>query len=547
LKKILTILILIILSVGLCSCKQNKDGEELVLKILEKNDLLQEKFPKNEINYISLNNNLIKNDYIQYGILVLSNDLDQKAIYSLIEDKYILNYTKFQIIDVFQKNCYIDYYQKDYSMVYIVVKFDDGLIAIYDIQGNIVLDKGDYKEYDIKLKNYYEIESFPNVNSRFLIEEITYSYASQTYLIKNKIDPKINTRISLNDGISIIYKEKYGTVDKYELTQIGLTGYYLYTDGDNLYIYDNNGHLINYIKAYNYTAQYGAGGKIIYQYLTPLDDDAKDYSYIYNGKKYKLTTIQLDVLTGEEKILDVNYCILMGFAIKDENGKYNYAFASIYKIENKNNIHKEVYAILDANGKILYETDNPYIFSMKKLKNNYYANYYTNTLYDNKLNPILNYSTIYAITSSEDILICSHNGKYGAVDLNGKVIIPFEFSKIGKDFVNNRIYVKDESGISYLISKDKEIIPLNYDRVNLISDGLLMLITNMDNNVKKVRVVDYLLNEYMNYEINGVENYFANVNVKIYFNEYSVYFHNDSNTHDFIVVDKSTDIIKMLP
>src|SRR5690554_7727962 len=145
-------------------------------------------------------------------------------------------------------------------------------------------------------------------------------------------------------------------IEKKELVEFGLKNYFCYLKSDIFYIFDSKDQLVNKVNLLKVDFHI-MDGKIISQTLYEMDDEDADYDLIENGRKYKLVTKSIDMLTGKEKDLELSYQISYMAPLKDEEGVLRYAHGKLKKIENYRDTTTNYYVIIDSNGKIVKKLD----------------------------------------------------------------------------------------------------------------------------------------------------------------------------------------------
>jgi hypothetical protein len=142
--------------------------------------------------------------------------------------------------------------------------------------------------------------------------------------------------------------------------------------------------------------------------------------------------------------------------------------ANIYKIESKLLITNPIYdVVINHKGQIIADVSGINIDSLRKLDEDHIID--DSILYDGDLTPIVMLPDIYSVVPSEKIIIFSEDGKYGAIDYNGRVVIPFNYSIIFNQFyqgktlamVNSRYVIVDLDNNSTFIEGSSDLLDNN--------------------------------------------------------------------------------------
>ncbi len=396
------------------------------------------------------------------GLLIVSDDDNKVGVWSIIENKLIVP---------LRENYHVEIQQDSIFGVYIYFRnLADNQFAVYDIFGNEVLKEDDYNYVDVygskEEINEDEYVYYEHVES---LTQGDFEAGLQPEHNIYKVNPgtKQKELVTLGYKHGDIYENE---IYKLDLADYGLPGYY-FSFMSSLNVYnEETDKLVQKINLPDFEDIEGTilNGHMIYQKVYELDQFAENYSFIKQGKKYLLYTKTINLLTGEEKLLNVDYQIEDIYSFKDQSGIIKYAMANIYKIESKLLITNPIYdVVINHKGQIIADVSGINIDSLRKLDEDHIID--DSILYDGDLTPIVMLPDIYSVVPSEKIIIFSEDGKYGAIDYNGRVVIPFNYSIIFNQFyqgktlamVNSRYVIVDLDNNSTFIEGSSDLLDNN--------------------------------------------------------------------------------------
>ncbi len=430
------------------------------------------------------------------GLLIVKDSDNKTGVWSLFENKLIIPLSdKYDIslIDDSIFGAYIELYN-----------FAEEKTAIYDIWGNVVLEEDNYLYEDVYGSKMINVDGpvfYEHVKS------LTQADADAGKLMIHnvyEVDP-ITKQKKLLDNYN--YGDQYqNETFKLDLTEFGLSGYYITSTIDNIYnVYnEETDQLINIINVPDGVGGRGTfyNGHIFYQNSYEVNQFSENYSYMSGGKKYQLQTKSINMLTGEEKQLKVDYKINTINGFKDDAGIIKYAIANVFKIESKLLINDTRYnVILNNKGQIISDVSNIDFDSLIKLDEN--RIYDKEVIYDYDLNPIfrLPSSDDYEIIPSEKIIIIHDKGKFGATDYDGNVVIPFIYDSISPYFYQGKTYARREDGKLILIDLEN-----NYKVVEesweweLLGLNVICIYSDGEDDFYDAKVIDYNNNTLMEFK-----------------------------------------------
>src|SRR5690606_2194946 len=271
----------------------------------------------------------------------------------------------------------------------------------------------------------------------------------------------------------------------------GLQDYYGYKINNELYIFDRKDNLVNKINLSLYENYVITDGKLIYQIINIVDNNAKDYTFIDSNNKYEVVSKQIDLLTGKEKELKLDYIFYPTETLKNENGETVYALARVSKIKDKTLKEVSMSVLIDANGNILEEVP---IYSFKNLYkiNDKYFNLENRRFYDNKFIPI-SYLMYSDFIPSENWFVYRKDFNYGIVDSEYNEIVSFKYLDFGPEFdesINKYIFKYVDFNLNpkftFTISD-----PYNFTISNVSTlYGFYLIYTFEDNGVNTYVLID---------------------------------------------------------
>lgn len=183
----------------------------------------------------------------------------------------------------------------------------------------------------------------------------------------------------------------------FDLTEAGLPGYYLYSKGRYVIVYDED---MDPVSQYMMPTQFGvsssfyaAGGIVISQRLSPLPEDASEFDLYDEGVKYALSSYRFSLKNGEFGKIKLDYLIEDTDGLyNDKGGKPNLALVDIRDIRNKSLDETSRTVIADREGKIVADVSSIAPSSFIKTKSGNYFNLSTKVLYSSRLAPIASLS-----------------------------------------------------------------------------------------------------------------------------------------------------------
>lgn len=469
-KRKLILLLVIVLSLFFVGCNSAtkdfvKEGKELPKSVLKANandSMEKEGNLKLDKTYEKEFYKVTNTDYSGTLMTVQDEDLNY-GVYNAALGQMVIDYSS----DIKA----IGYQTTILEQDYIIIKDKDNKYTLADAKGNILIEKKnsyinvtvgrEYTALEIYDDTFVERLSYEGVSGDDVVTENKVDYQlNRTFDNKNyNLGAKLTNEID-TDSLAIVGLPKYKIEE--DVTSSGGAYYRVYTKKDKL-VCEFEG-----LENRGYSLLGVISGCFYYQKVTQLSSDAKKYDYINvsgaDTYKYDVSIIRVDLKTGKFKDLDCPYVINALNLIKDGNGKYNLASASITLIENER-LSKNCVCIVDKNLKIKYNTDID-LDNLYKLGKSHYFDETSETLYNRNAKEIITFDNdlryISTLTALE-IIVCKRNGKLGAIDYNGKVVIPFEYESIGSLGYGDKAVVRDLDGKTVLYNLSKGEVTIEHE------------------------------------------------------------------------------------
>lgn len=445
----------------------------------------------NNVTIVNLGNYVtVDNSQEQNGLLVVEDTQGKKTVFSILTNK---------IMFPTEADLTISFFMVNYIGVYVKVVDSTGRTTIYDINGNLVLAKDDYYSYSVTSEVKNEDVNGENVNNYYEIVEfltrVDQEKGSDKTKQRFKIDVKNKTKELVIEPDSEYYED---TIDRYDLTQFGLAGYYLKNIGDFIYVYNPKGKVIQTFNSTEFDTSFLLGRKIIVQDSYKVHFDSDKYSYIKDEVKYDLFTYQIDLVTGKKKQLNLDYKIISVEPILDRKGKYNYASVEIKEIVNKHLSTASKDALIGEKGKIISYFGDFRLNNVRKLNSKTYFDFAAGYLLNERLEPIEKLPFVRGIVPSEQLIIFKSGSHYGAINYEGKIIIPFEYMNLPTIFYEGKVVATHKNGNIYLIDTKGNITEFYGEYDASIVEGLL---------VKYIRSENRNIGIFYNYNLEEIERF----------------------------------------
>lgn len=362
-------------------------------------------------------------------LFTIKNNDGGMGVYSGLEDKMLVDYNN-SISNVL-------YIENDYFPSYFEVAYNDGEMALYDYLGNKLLDKKAYTSMFVTLTK----------NGKAYEETISYS-TSEGSTIDNFTFKKMEKRKGVKSEFE--YGKKLDNdISGIDLTEYGLKDYKMVNGGSIIIVYNKNNKIVAKVNVdNNFTALGIINGYLIMQRTVQVDENAKKFNYIDNsGNKINIITKAINLRNGNTKNLNVDYVITSLECIKNTAGNWKLGYATIRRVQNNAlSSYNEDY-IINSNCKIKYNFSNGIdIGDIVRIDRNHYYDTANNILYKNNFKVVLDIGnntnlTFVGINRDEKLVYVRHSNKVGAINLKGKVVVPFKYDSIDKNSIDGKLYV----------------------------------------------------------------------------------------------------------
>ncbi|MBP5407640.1 MAG: hypothetical protein J6Y42_00690, partial [Bacilli bacterium] len=447
-KKILALLGLVSVF-GLAACTDNKPkqttsevenkgdwGADEVKENIEKDE--EEVIVDNKVAYkVSSDVSFSADDIYDYsfankGLLVIKNSSNHIGFYSLLHNKYLIER---QFIEEVVSYSLIENTQLGFILRIVY----DEYAYYYDSLGNElfvdVLNNSNNVSIQIRTINkkvYAIVSGFVDEEYKTTI----YEYQTDGSLKEISVLPEQEV-VQENVKKSPFSKNsKYVDLNKIDLKEFGLEGYYLSVKNELITVFDSS---TNEPKS-TFTVPTGSKmmfvkNKLFYQNTYQTSDDATNYSYYKDGEKYIVSTYAVDVLTGEKKSVDLSYEIseVVG-PYMDKDGIYNNTLVSKKSFTADHILKNPEIALVDVEGKVISNLNGYQPEFFVNIGNGYY-NTVTKVLYDYNLKEVAYLGAINpTLYEKHSCFVGRAEGLYGVVDSTGKVTIPFEYQNLYTDY-----------------------------------------------------------------------------------------------------------------
>ncbi len=434
-------------------------------------------------------------EYQSQGLIIFTNMNAEKAVYSIIDQKFLVDFGN-QNITITPNSA---------NGAYIYVSYADNTESVFDIKGTEIVPKDDYHTLNVTGFYKYIRNDYNQITDRINYERITtlskaeiqdgkFTPTEKTYIVDFNTNTRTLDEEALDDTYEIGDKLGQETLNAMSLESFGLEGYYM-TSINNIYrIYDESYELVsqfNIPTGSTVTASLMFDGKLLYQTQTKVPETEENYTYINTNQKYVLNTYIIDMLTGSIESIDFDYAIFSMSSLKDENRINRYAKISVYPIESQIlKVDALEHFILNSDGKILEDYDVVLNDQLMRLDDQTIFNQTTNTIYDNELNPLFKVSNDAMIDDQEKLIITRYNNRLGVVNYQGEILIPFDYVSINPLFFNGYTMAYNASNEQVIIGIDGSEEKLDiYNTFDI--PGLYIPFTSNDNYV----FYDYQMNE----------------------------------------------------
>ena len=251
-------------------------------------------------------------------------------------------------------------------------------------------------------------------------------------------------------------------IDYVLLDDFGHPGYIRIKNSSRYIVFDKKGNEISSFTDPNADAEFFVGDYLIYQNSVKLDDNNNNYDFISaTGERYSLETYRINYLNAKKEAIKVDYLLSTGLddihSFRNSKGIYTYAYANLRTISDKKILSSTLETfILDSAGTRHDNVTGINLGAFERLGKNYY-NTDSKTIYDGNLNEIsiLTNMNPQKVDNAE-MIVCSIDGRYGAINQQGKVVLPFEYDFIYTTYMSNNKALVIDDGVTKVVNFDSE-------------------------------------------------------------------------------------------
>ena len=412
---------------------------------------------------------------IQMGLLYIERNPESSKyfIYSPIEAKYVFEGEAENI----------KFINSIYYQPYFEVQIDEETYSLYDYKGTLILE-------NIKCTGFYVsvtrelVSEKRGVKKYHYTETISYSYNNLATYKNYEFDGDVSNRQEVDNSLKVGDKLDYvsaGTLIP------GLEGYRYSIDNktNNYHVYNSRSELVGSFYVPTDAKKWICDGSLFYQYSSVLDESNKDYDYIYAGVKYKLTTKMIDLKTCKENNIKLNYVFSKtnGGYYKNSSGVLSYLGADVFFIEGEIRKESAQNVILGNNSTVEFIPSRAINYSRlyKIAKNiivdeNYGVVYKKGEVIFDFSNNLNNLHLYNVIENGQAMVVYDSKNRYGIIDANLKVIVPFEYEDIADVIYNDKLFAVDLDGNACLIDLkgNKTIVGTTENYSTVYQDGFII-------------------------------------------------------------------------
>lgn len=399
----------------------------------------------------------IIDSYRNLGLLIVKNSVNAVGFYSITYQKYL--------IKPMYNHAWLNY---EVSQVYelgffLKVNYEKTTLLI-DSFSNVLYNGDRINSYSYGTNTYDDEELKDNIYLYLTIEGISYYFVYDKTFKAKAIDALPSNNLPTNVGDTFIGPNTT------RLDDFGLVGYLMSFNNNNgqVIIYDPNGKIVSkfMLPTYSGGLKKMSGGTVVhpfligqnlyYQKLVFLPLDATEYDFydpVDEGVKINYSMHKIPLLTGIEEEVSFPYLIDDFMLLRDQDNYYKLCALYTYRVNDANIFDRNYEVIVDEDLNIKQDVTNQYIYSFIKLGDNFY-NTETNIIYDKDMKIITDLSPIEpTLLTNNKYFRGEINGKYGLVDTNGRLVLPFVYDGLGIAMKENFIF-GELNGTLYRINVD---------------------------------------------------------------------------------------------
>lgn len=314
----------------------------------------------------------------------------------------------------------------------------EGVTNIYDALGNTLIANSEQPFTLIEITN-----NNPEIIYDGYYCEVKIDTSRHYFTYSSDGTATLVTTISSDGGSDFGPGSSVQGITYTSLKNYGHEGYKRYKNSGRYIIFDKNNQEVSSFSDPVGEAEFFVGDYLYYQNSTKLADTDSNYDYINQaGEKFSLETYKINYLTAKKETVNLKY--VFGTGANDikpffsDKSVYSYVYANVRTISDKKVLNKSIETfIIDSNGALHDNVTGIDMGSFERFGKNYY-NTESKTIYDGNLNELSILSEINPSKNDNSQLIIGQvDGNYGAVNSEGKVVIPFEYQMIYPSYLSN--------------------------------------------------------------------------------------------------------------
>ena len=237
-----------------------------------------------------------------------------------------------------------------------------------------------------------------------------------------------------------------------------------------------------------FVAKKGNNLVLLDEYGKKIYDKLKDFSFDYCRMDKKIEKIyHIQNLNGKYGAIDTNGKLIIPI-IYDEFEDFGSNYNAIVKYKGK-------FGLIDSKNKITYPIENEAIYADRRELDYYLINKNNKFgIIDKNLKPIFNFvfqDLSPCFYDTKNRFIAKQNDRYGVIDRGGRIIIPFEYSKMSNWIEygpgENYHFVTKNNKEGLITKEGKIVIPTIYDSLFYNDENTIILSKNGKYGVKNLQ------------------------------------------------------------
>ena len=448
-KRLLFIPLITLIALPGCgnTTSKNKKGDVVNAAVLKANTKAVKKNIFSDFELISSFLLTEDNTYsVSNGFIIITKGTNRYFYSTAINDK---------VGEASTSDSYTTYYS-DVAGGYLAYTTSEGT-TIVDGLGNVLFENSN--------RTYETLTIISGINAKDIYYcDVKFDNTSYYYHYDDK---GVATVHSTNMGDDYDSGSVLPGIDYVLLDDFGHPGYQLIKNSSRYIVFNNKGNEISSFTDPNADASFFVGDYLIYQNSVKLDENNNNYDYISeSGERYSLETYRINYLNAKKEAISVPYLLSKEnnaiHSFRNAKGIYTYAYADLKTISDKKILSntKETY-IIDASGNLHDNVTGINLGAFERLGNNFY-NTDSKTIYDGNLNELSILANMNPIkVDNADIVVSVVEGKYGAVNQKGKVVLPFEYDYIYSSYISNNKALVIDDGVKKVVAFDADKLTHN--------------------------------------------------------------------------------------